>query len=89
MLLRHLRNKVLRLDIDRKDSIDLVLLDIAQAAKVLDARVAHDNIDPSELLLRPLKELRQLLLLRHIGLDGDGFDAERACLLCNLFGARG
>ena len=60
---------------DRFDPIEVGLFEVVV---VLDARVVHEQVDGSELVLSPGHELLEVLALRHVGGDRDDPDAEIA-----------
>lgn len=86
--MRLLGDEKLSLDVDRKDSIDLVLADTLEVPKVLDTGVAHDYVDASELLLGLGEKLSNLLALAHVSLDADGPNAQPTSFLSNTLGGR-
>lgn len=66
-----LGHEELRLDIDSKDPVDLVFLDIFKIAKVLDARVAHDDVDMPEFGHRLAEQAGDLVALANISSDAE------------------
>lgn len=81
--MRLLRNIILCFHVDREDLVDLCAGDLVQGAKVLDARVAHDDVDTAELLLGHLEEACDVCILRHVRLHGDGPDTMVVAGFCS------
>ena len=81
ILIRLLRNKVLSLNINPKNPINIRPRNLRVISKVLDPRVTNSNIQPPEFLHQRLEHSAHFVLLGYIRFDCYGFHAMRADLL--------
>ena len=65
----------LRFHVDGEDPVNLLFRDFLELAEMLDARVAHDNVNPPELGLGRLEQACDLAAPRDIRLDSDSLHA--------------
>ena len=76
-------------EVDGEHLIDLLPGNFLDGPEVLDAGVAHDDVELAELAGRLLEQTCDVGLLGDVGFDGDAFDAQAADLLRNAFCGRG
>ena len=81
-----LGNEKLTFHINAEDAIDLFFFDALYLAKMFNAAVGHDDINPSELLLGSLEQSDDVRLFGDISFDADGLDAKGASLFGNFLG---
>lgn len=86
MSIRLLRHKILPLNINRENPINLLAMYLAQRPEMLNPRVAHDDVDPAKLTLDHLEQGGYFGLGGDIGLDGDYADVVGANLDCEGLG---
>jgi hypothetical protein len=87
ILIRLLRNKILALDIHRKDAINIITGHFAQSTKMFNTRVAHDDIQTAEFALNNLKHGAYFGLVGDVGFHCDDADAVGADFVCDGVGA--
>jgi hypothetical protein len=72
---RFLRGKEQAENIHVKVFVELFLGDLFKRRPIVNSRVVDEDIEPTERLFRLGKELFDLCLLRHVGLDGNRLSA--------------
>jgi hypothetical protein len=89
VLVRLLRNKILTLDIHRKNAINVITSNFAQSTEMFNPRVTHDDIQTAEFALDDLEHGAYFDLVGDIGFDCDDADAVGADFVCDGVGASG
>lgn len=86
---RLLRHKILALNINRENPINLLAMYLAQRPEMLNPRVTHDDVDPAEFALDHLEHGSYFGFGGDVGLHGEYADVVGADLGCDGVGGGG
>lgn len=75
VLVSFLGHKILRLDIDGEDFINIFLAHLLDVTEMLNARVAHDDVDAAQVCDGLAEELGDIFALADVGAHANGADA--------------
>lgn len=89
ILVRLLRNKILALDINRKNAVNIITGHFAQDTEMFNPGVTHDDIQTAEFTLDGLEHGAHFGLVGDIGFHGESADAVGADLVGDRVSCRG